>query len=79
MLHFNDQTVFLNDMERDSYMKTLTDMCEVLAKDIANRDNRTVEDVLADAYLNSGRDIWHETFNVVLKTFTSESDGTNDN
>ena len=71
--------VFLNDMERDSYMKTLASMCEVLAKDIANRDNRTVEDVLADAYLNSGRDLWHETFNAVVKTFTSESEGTNDN
>ena len=67
--------VFLNDMERDSYMKTLAAMCKVLAKDIANRDNRTVEDVLADAYLNSGRDLWHETFNAVVKTFTSESEG----
>ena len=75
MLHFDDQTVFLNDMERNSYIKTLAAMCEVLAKDIADRDNRTVEDVLADAYLNSGRDLWHETFNAVVKTFTSESVG----
>lgn len=75
MLQFNDETVFLNDMERNSYMKTLTAMCEVLAKDIADRDNRTVEDVLADAYLNSGRDIWHETFNAVVKTSASESEG----
>ena len=67
--------LFLNDMERDSYMETLTDMCMVLAKDIADRDNRTVEDVLADAYLDSGRDLWHETFNAVVKTFTSESEG----
>ena len=73
MLQFNDETVFLNDMERNSYMKTLAAMCEVLAKDIADRDNRTVEDVLADAYLNSGRDLWHETFNAVVKTFTSEN------
>ena len=75
MLQFNDETVFLNDIERNSFIKTLSAMCEVLAKDIANRDNRTVEDVLADAYLNSGRDLWHETFNAVVKTFTSESAG----
>jgi hypothetical protein len=56
-------------MERDNYMKTITEMCKILAEDIAKRDNRPVNDVLADAYLDSGRDLWHETFNAVVKTF----------
>lgn len=46
-------------------------MCMVLAKTIAEIDNRSVNDVLADAYIDSGRDLWHETFNAVVKTFTN--------
>lgn len=65
----NGKVYFFNQMEVESTMKTLTTMCEVLAKDIAKRDNRTVEDVLADAYLDSGRDLWHESFNAVVKRF----------
>lgn len=71
-LQFGNETVFLNEMETGSYIKTVTDMCMVLAKNIAERDNRSVDDVLADAYLDSGRDLWHETFNAVVKTFTQE-------
>lgn len=65
----NGKVYFLNQMEVESTMKTLTAMCEVLAKNIAERDNRTVEDVLADAYLDSGRDLWHESFDAVVKRF----------
>lgn len=72
MLKVDNQVVFLNDMDRDSYIKTITEMCKVLAQDIAERDNRSVNDVLADAYLNSGRDLWHETFNAVVKNLTNE-------
>lgn len=57
MLKINNQDVFLNDMDRDSYIKTITEMCRVLAQDIAERDRRSVNDVLADAYLDSGRDL----------------------
>lgn len=72
MLKVDDQVVFLNDMDRDSYIKTITEMCKVLAQDIAERDRRSVNDVLADAYLDSGRDLWHETFNAVVKNLTNE-------
>lgn len=67
-IHIDNQTVFLNEMETCSYIKTITDMCRILAKNIAERDNRSVNDILADAYLDSGRDLWHETFNAVVKT-----------
>lgn len=70
-LQFGNETVFLNEMETSNYIKTITDMCRILAKNIAERDNRSVNDILADAYLDSGRDLWHETFNAVLKTMTT--------
>lgn len=70
-IHLGDETVFLNEMETVSYIKTITDMCRILAKNIAERDNRSVNDILADAYLDSGRDLWHETFNAVVKTITN--------
>ncbi len=70
-IHIDNQTVFLNEMETCSYIKTITDMCRILAKNIAERDNRSVNDILADAYLDSGRDLWHETFNAVVKTMTN--------
>ena len=43
-----------------------------MAKDIADRDGRSVNDVLADAYLDSGRDMWHETFDAVVKAFNNK-------
>lgn len=69
-LILGNETVFLNDLDRDSYIKTITDMCLVLAQNIAERDNKSVNDVLADAYLDSGRDLWHETFNAVVRNLT---------
>lgn len=62
--------IFLNPMERDSYMKTVTAMCEQLAKKVAEYENRPIEDVISDAYLDSGRDLWHESFNEVVRNFT---------
>lgn len=64
--------IFLNSMERDSYIKTVTAMCEQLAKKVAEYENRPIEDVLSDAYLDSGRDIWHESFNAVVRNFTDK-------
>lgn len=69
-LILENETVFLNDIDRDSYIKTVTDMCMILAQNVAERDNRSVNDVLADAYLDSGRDLWHETFNAVVRNLT---------
>lgn len=71
-LILGNETVFLNDIDRDSYIKTITDICRVLAQNVAERDNRSVTDVLADAYLDSGRDLWHETFNAVVRNLTQE-------
>jgi len=62
--------IFMNPMERDSYMKTVTAMCEQLAKKVAEYENRPIEDVISDAYLDSGRDIWHESFKAVLSKST---------
>ena len=64
--------VFMNDMERDNYMITLTAMCEQLAKKVAEYENRPIEDVISDAYLESGRDIWHESFKAVVRNFTDK-------
>lgn len=64
--------IFLNPMERDSYMKTVTAMCEQLANKVAEYENRPIEDVLSDAYLDSGRNIWHESFNAVVRNFTKK-------
>ena len=64
--------IFMNPMERDSYMKTVTAMCEQLAKKVAEYENRPIDDVLSDAYLDSGRDIWHESFNAVVRNFTNK-------
>lgn len=62
--------VFLNDMERDNYIITLTAMCEQLAKKVAEYENRQIEDVISDAYLDSGCDLWHESFKTVLSKST---------
>ena len=64
--------VFMNDTERDGYMKTVTAICEQLAKKVAEYENRPIEDVISDAYLESGRDIWHESFNAVVSKFTDK-------
>lgn len=56
-----------NDIEIDNITKTLSAMCKVLAEDIAKRDNRSTDDVLADAYLGTGRDLWCETLSEVVR------------
>ena len=66
--------IFLNPMERDNYMKTVTAMCEQLAKKVAEYENKPIETVLSDAYLDSGRDIWHESFNAVVRNLTGNCD-----
>ena len=65
--------IIMNDMERDSIIKTLVEMCETMAKNIAERDGVEVGTVLADAYTDSGRDIWHETFDAVVKQFNAKN------
>ena len=55
-----------NDTE--NLTKTLSAMCKVLAEDIAKRDNRSTDDVLADAYLKTGRDLWCENLSEVVRT-----------
>lgn len=64
--------VCMNELDRNSLINTLVAMCENMAKDIADHDGRSVNDVLADAYLDSGRDIWHETFSAVVKAFNNK-------
>ena len=64
--------VCMNELDRNSLINTLVAMCENMAKDIADRDGRSVNDVLADAYLDSGRDMWHETFDAVVKAFNNK-------
>lgn len=59
--------IFLNPIERDSYMKTVTSMCEQLAKKVAEYENKPIEDVISDTYIDSGHDIWHESFKAVLR------------
>ena len=64
--------VCTNEMDRNSLINTLVAMCENMAKDIADRDGRSVSDVLSDAYIDSGHDMWHETFSAVVKVFNDK-------
>lgn len=64
--------VCTNEMDRNNLINTLVAMCENMANDIADRDGRSVNDVLADAYIDSGRDMWHETFSAVVKSFNDK-------
>lgn len=60
----------MNPMEIENYMKIITAMCEQLAKKVAEYENRPIEDVISDAYLDSGCDLWHESFKTVLSKST---------